>query len=465
MVYLVRFIACIYAFFATFSAFAGEGVFVVEPAQKLWLEASVIKLHGGRPGERITIDAELKDDSGQLWASRGIYYADHKGDLDVSSSASNEGTYLGVDATGLYWSMLPVSNEEKSELGQKKAALPRVPNFRSLNMVNITFTATLGVSEKNQENRTFVTHQKARFMAPGVSRTELSKDGVHGVLFTPKGVGPFPVVVLITGSGGGASERSAALLASQGFASLALAHFNYPGRPDELANIPLEYFRNAIDWMRKTFSQDKVGLVGSSRGGEGVLLISSIYPELISAVVSAVPSDVIWGGCCSIKAVDKPAWTLEGDPLPQINYGFAPGQSFGTIEQERDSWREFYLSRMLAHDNNNPAIIHVENIQAPILLISGGADEIWPSALASERIVERLARNNYKYPVKHLMYTGTGHLVSSDIPITSLASLLVHPLLGSRILLGGIASENAHAMRDSYSEKIRFLKQFVTVRN
>ncbi|PCI54359.1 MAG: hypothetical protein COB36_10235 [Alphaproteobacteria bacterium] len=92
-------------------------------------------------------------------------------------------------------------------------------------------------------------------------------------------------------------------------------------------------------------------------------------------------------------------------------------------------------------------------------------DEIWPSALAGKKIVERLIRNNYKYPVKHLMYTGAGHRVSSDIPVTSLASLAVHPLLDSKILSGGLPSENAHAIKDSFSEKVRFLRLFVTAQN
>jgi hypothetical protein len=49
-------------------------------------------------------------------------------------------------------------------------------------------------------------------------------------------------VILLGGSDGGVMEGSAAVLASRGYAALALAYFGAPPLPPELIEVPLEYF-------------------------------------------------------------------------------------------------------------------------------------------------------------------------------------------------------------------------------
>ena len=77
------------------------------------------------------------------------------------------------------------------------------------------------------------------------------------------------------------SETIAQTLASNGFATLALAYFRYPGLPGDLAEIPVEYFKGAIEWMktRQSVKKNKHGLVGHSKGGECSLLLASLYDE------------------------------------------------------------------------------------------------------------------------------------------------------------------------------------------
>jgi hypothetical protein len=58
-------------------------------------------------------------------------------------------------------------------------------------------------------------------------------------------------VIVLGGGGGMIDEYKGAMLASHGYAALNLAHFAQPGLPRGLVNIPLEYFENAIRWMRK----------------------------------------------------------------------------------------------------------------------------------------------------------------------------------------------------------------------
>jgi hypothetical protein len=94
------------------------------------------------------------------------------------------------------------------------------------------------------------TQLRRAYVAAGVQRTSVSADGLVGVYFRPPGPGPFTGVVTIGGSGGGLSVLPAEVLASHGYAALALGYFRIGSLPTELYDIPLEYFGTAIHWLR-----------------------------------------------------------------------------------------------------------------------------------------------------------------------------------------------------------------------
>jgi hypothetical protein len=52
--------------------------------------------------------------------------------------------------------------------------------------------------------------------------------------------------------------------------------------------------------------------------------------------------------------------------------------------------------------------IKVERINSPILLISASQDEVWPSTLMCNKMMERLKVNNFQYFYKHIELNG-GH--------------------------------------------------------
>lgn len=68
-------------------------------------------------------------------------------------------------------------------------------------------------------------------------------------LFFLPGEGPFPGIIDLFGIIGGLIEFRASLLASRGFAVLALAYFAYEGLPDKLLETDLEYFEEAADFL------------------------------------------------------------------------------------------------------------------------------------------------------------------------------------------------------------------------
>ena len=142
----------------------------------------------------------------------------------------------------------------------------------------------------------------------------------------PSTSGTHPGVIVIGGAGGGLGGTSAvgALLAEGGYAALALAYLGLEHLPARLEEIPLEYFKSAIEWMRSQPSVEpsKIGVVGTSKGGEAALLVSAIYAE-IRAVVAYSPSYVVFQGideAWSDASASKSSWTLGGKPVPFVPF-------------------------------------------------------------------------------------------------------------------------------------------------
>jgi len=88
------------------------------------------------------------------------------------------------------------------------------------------------------------------------------------------------------GRTGGIREDRAALLASNGFAALALAYCEYKDLPQKYDVLDLSYFERAIDWLtvHTKVKPGGVGLVGLSLGGVIALVIASQIPHKISSV-------------------------------------------------------------------------------------------------------------------------------------------------------------------------------------
>lgn len=63
------------------------------------------------------------------------------------------------------------------------------------------------------------------------------------------GAGPFPGIIDLFGTGGGLCEYRASLLAGHGFAVLALAYFRFEDLPENLEDMHLEYFEEAVNFM------------------------------------------------------------------------------------------------------------------------------------------------------------------------------------------------------------------------
>ena len=94
-----------------------------------------------------------------------------------------------------------------------------------------------------------------------------------GYLFSPPDAGARRPGVLVFGGSEGGDAWPAGLaqsLAAHGYPALAVGYFDLPGLPAGLANIPLEYFAAAADWLASQPGVDatRLAVFGWSRGSE-----------------------------------------------------------------------------------------------------------------------------------------------------------------------------------------------------
>src|SRR5215467_11136252 len=265
-----------------------------------------IRLSGFAPRQSVIVTAEMVTRQHFRWRSAATFIAGADGGVDVGTTAPVGGSYSGVSPMGLIWSMERISGRE-SDAPTTSIRLP----------VTVAFRAE---GENGERAEASVTRA---LVGPGVTFKPLAEDGLRGVWFLPPGDGPHPAVIVLGGSGGGLPLGStASLLASHGYATLALAYFRLPGLPRGLVNIPLEYFGKAIAHVRAAIAtrNDFIAVHGTSRGGELALLMASLYAD-IRAVVAVVPSGVVVGALGLSEPGDRRprgAWTLEGKPVPDM---------------------------------------------------------------------------------------------------------------------------------------------------
>jgi hypothetical protein len=193
---------------------------------------------------------------------------------------------------------------------------------------------------------------------------------------------------------------------------------------------------------------NKIGVVGTSKGGEAALLVSTTYRE-IRAVAAYSPSHVVFQGineAWSDVSASKSSWTLDGKPVP-----FVPFRMDNDCIERYGFYLGLYLGSLQDRQAVARAVIPVERINGPILLASGTDDAIWPSRVMCERVIERLKQRHFAFSFQHFSYDGAGHLLAGPsrlAPATATGA--------GGIAIGGTTSANAAARDDAWSKVLTF---------
>lgn len=403
-----------------------------------------------RPGASVEISTQTHR-AGALWQSRAIYQADAQGRVDLSRDAPLSGSYSGVAPMGLIWSQAPLDSKSRDAFNPP---------------ANATLVTQVHVRSDDTNLDAALTQ---RLTADGVTRQDIRENGLVGTLYLPPGPGPHPAVMILNGSGGGINEPRAALYASRGYAAFALAYFKAPGLSDYISNTPLEYFKTGLDWLRNAVkpAHDFVALSGQSRGGELVLLLGATYPADVSAVLAYVPGAVVHSAqnaCDPALGREGAAWLLNGKPIPHVwennrSASWAPFDEGPAPHRHEKA----ILTALQDPEAVARARIHVENIQGPVLLLSGTDDGSWPSSLYSKMVRDKLLEVNHPYPVTWLDYQDGGHAILFPyVPTTQ--HVYAHPVSGKISTTGGNAKDNARADEESWASALQFLSDAVAAR-
>ena len=405
-------------------------------ADTLYDQPIAIRVRDCPPGAAVTVRASADDDVHHRWESHAVFIAGDSGVVDVAHQVTRSGSYPGKDAMGLFWSMsLDASIAERGPF-IKTIATPVI--------------VTISAEQAGEIVSMVVTR---RLMGPGVRRREIREDGIVATFFDHES-GARPGIIIVSGSGGGLAEDQPALLASRGYAVLSLGYFGMEGVPQDLADIPLEYFERAIGWMRanKSVDRERVAIMGASRGGELALLLGATFPEL-KAVVAYVPSGVVWPGLSRTPSSQIPAsWTRHGKPL-----AFMPSPP-----PDAEAWSKppvvltptFHAAMKMRAREEWPEIA-VEKTNGPILMFSGSDDQMWPSLTLADIAAQRLLRHNFPRRFEHITYAGAGHFIR--FPYSPTITAIFHPVVKLMMALGGDAVANAAADRDSWERLLGFL--------
>lgn len=400
-----------------------------------------IELIGLKPNQVIDIEAHWIGDDRVRWTSSARFIATNEGIVNLSKQAPISGSYEGIDSMGLFWSM---------EMGN--VIIPEYQTIRdvpesceySSPIYLLAFEDNVEIAEKS------ICRQS---LGSDIELIELRENGLFGDLYIPQSEEPLPTVIVLTGSNGGIPNGLAALFASNGVAAFALAYSGVGDLPPIVENVPLEYFERAFEWIQHhPRLNGKIALHGTSRGAELALLLGARYPDVIDRIVAVAPSSVV---------LSRNSWIYKNEPvLPaapffiDLNYDYQ-NKFFGIRENALSIRIHRERGIFLENDRFDAASIPVEKIQCPIMLISGGDDQLGPSTFYSKHILKRLDEFHSKIERIHLDYPEAGHFIS--IPYLPRQCDFFEN--GSWYSVGGTPLADEHASRDSWMRTLEFLKK------
>ena len=266
--------------------------------------------------------------------------------------------------------------------------------------------------------------------ATGSKVSGVSFDGeFYPPLGPPKKLG----VLVLGGSDGGIPSRRAKLIAENGFPALALAYFKTERTPQYLDMIPLEYFDQPIEWLKKSRHTQggKIVVIGESKGAELALLLAARKPE-VSGVVAFVPSAVVFQGIPKDYWPPRSSWSYRGEPIPFVPY------DSGNLA-DPSNVLSIYRNSLKQQEAVRRALIPVNRIKGPILLFSARDDRMWPSSEMSDMIVAALRDQAFGYRCEHIAYDSAGHTMTEYY------------------LMGGTEEGNRKARIDSTERMLSFL--------
>lgn len=360
-----------------------------------------ITVTGLAAAEPIELQLRMLDGRGQAWHSRAVVRADLDGVVDTARAAAEQGSYRGVDAAGLLWSMQP-------EAGSGSPA-PLPMRTAADGLLFEPVPMQLRVLRNGQEIATHTLQRRVSTQQVGARVVRIGGANAH--LYYPRPLAATdqrsPAVVTLGGAEGGieAASAYAAWLASNGYVALAISYYRAPGRPKDLINVPIEPMLQAVTWLQQQPQVDpqRIAAMGGSWGGI-VALAAAAHDTRLRGVVSWVGSPAPFRGIrrdvppADYRGVDLPALSWQGRPL-----GFLPYRE--TVDWSRPAPAD--AARL------EQAMLPIERINGPVLMVAGGDDQLGDSARMAAVAARWLrARRSVPMADEVAYYGDAGHLIT-----------------------------------------------------
>ncbi len=382
---------------------------------------------GLQPGQDFLVRAIVRLDPQKALISQARYRADAEGKLEIEN-----GTYQ-LGSMRLLWSTVEGASPSRLENDQARPFRPPEP-------FDVLF-------EVEVDSRVVSNARVSRlFVQPTVTSVDVRNTGVVGRLFLPESKEKLPAVIVVGGSEGGYDSAAfrAMLIASHGYAALAVAYFRAEGLPNELVAIPVETIGRACDYLsnRAEIDGGRIGVVGSSRGAELALLAATAIPT-IKAVVAYSPSNSSWAALA--PGPQRAGWTLNSEPLPFVPN--PPTELVSGFKQMSSAPTPNLQGLILSYSHAvERASIPVEKINGAILLLAGKDDKVWPSSAMADLVIARLKEDRFRHLAEQMSFDDAGHLINFPFLPTP-----------SRVELGGTPEGLARADAESWKRVLEFI--------
>ncbi|XP_007456466.1 PREDICTED: bile acid-CoA:amino acid N-acyltransferase [Lipotes vexillifer] len=385
------------------------------------------------PFQIVLLWTSLEDEKGILFHSQAYSRASEVDEVDLEHASSLGGDYVGVHPMGLLWSLKP----EKILTKLLKRDVMNNPLQVQLKLydsdVMVTHTAITTPNVSLTLERWYV--------APGVTRIQVNEGRLRGAFLLPPGEGRFPVVIDLFGGIGGLIEIQASLLASHGFAILALAYCDYEDLPFQLEKGDLEYFEEDANFLLR---HPKVlslgtGVVSMSKTAETGLSMAIHLKQVTTAAL-----------------INGPNFILD---IPQVYHGhinqlwpFSPHSlsisTLGLVELQ-------HIFEDTRAEASETFFLPTEKAQGHFLFIVR-EDMNVNSKVYAEQATEQLRRHG-KNDWTLLSYPGVGHLI--EPPYSPLCCAWRISNLHLFMHWGGEVIPHVAAQERSWKEIQKFLRK------
>ena len=353
-----------------------------------------------------------------------IYQTSEDGKFNTVSHPTLAGSmYTGVHPSGPVWSIRPKAGS-KQRLWSKDICSKLHYNFKLFNSNN----QLIGEDEMTKV-----------FLSPDVARIGIRQGKVRGAVFMPakkirKGKTKAVIVMFGGAIAGRAPEDTAALMAAEGFITMALAFYGAEGQPIMYHDIDIEEMEEAVDYLRSMpeVEDKRINLFGVSKGGDICAAMAAFLGDKIGGTVAvnnpfaSIPGTTVYKD----QVIRGTQFRLTGEPKELFRYNISTEEFHGDYTRQ----------------------VPVERCRGPILAIVGLDDTFSTRSWAwnSQKRSFRFGKEDLQI----VKYPGLGHLL--DPPNFPVCLQGPNPFVPTGIEYGGEIQLHSLAQIDAWNRIISF---------